>query len=101
MSFRNKEERLRVILDIAKKLKQFPKSGNLSESIYIDLWNSELPGIQKIKNEFNWYVNQDDTHKNIVGISGKVKCPEINKIIKYTIPIKKNTEPTFVLSPLF
>jgi hypothetical protein len=91
---KNKNERLSIVLDIVKKLKSF----HSSDHTIIDLYNSQFPTIVKLKSIFNEYINQDDTHPSLIyGLNGSVKFPEINKKIIYTLPVKKDSTPTFIL----
>ena len=45
---RNKQERLQIVLDICKKLKNFPKSTYMQSDPhpFLDLYNSEYPAMQ-------------------------------------------------------
>jgi hypothetical protein len=88
MKRRNKEDRLKVVLEIASKLKKFPASDNTTT---LDLYNSSFDSITKLKKVFNDYINQDDT-KHVIGYSGKIKFPEINRYIEYILPIQKHVE---------
>ena len=94
--FRNKNQRLQVVLDIAKKLVNFPKHNigdYTTESPFIDLYNSDFDAIIKLKKEFNNYIYQDDN--SLVSFSGNIYCPEINRIIHYLLPVKTNNQPVF------
>lgn len=91
---KNKNERLSIVLDIIKKLKSFYSSDNT----IIDLYNQQYPTIIKLKSIFNEYINQDDSHPSLIyGLNGKLYFPEINKKIIYTLPVKKDSEPIFIL----
>lgn len=94
--FRNKKQRLQVVLDIAKKLVNFPKHNigdYTTESPFIDLYNSDFEAFVKLKKEFNNYIYQDDN--SLVSLSGNIYCPEINKTIHYLLPVKINNKPIF------
>lgn len=89
---KTKEERLKIILEICKKLKQFPKTNTYvnDPNPFVDLYNSEYDAIKYLKNVFNDYLNQDDSKpKLLIGFNGKIKFPEINKQIEYILPIVK------------
>lgn len=99
MNKRNKQERLQVVLDIAQKLKRFPKSGfTVFETPYMDLYNSEYPAIVKLKKVFHEYIHQSD--ENSTGFSGQILFEELNRKIEYILPIKKRAQPLFVLKAL-
>lgn len=97
---RNRKERLEVVLEIAKILKKFPTSAindYFGNEDYINYYDSKYPAIEKIKNEFTYYINQDDTNpKKLTGITGKIPFPEIEKYIEYILPIRKSHKSHFV-----
>lgn len=92
---RTKEQRVVLVLDLIKKLKQFPRSdfftNSNSNDLYVNLYNEEYPAIKELKQKFDEYIN------NEYSISGKIKFPEINRKIEYILPIKENIQPLFVL----
>ena len=91
---KNKSERLSIVINIIKKLKSFYSSDNT----IIDLYNQEFPSIIKLKSIFDEYINQDDSHPSLIyGLNGVLHFPEINKKIVYTLPVKKDSEPIFIL----
>lgn len=97
---KNKQERLEIVIDICKKLRSFPASTyfNTNHGQTIDLYNSNFPAISQVKQVFNDYINQDDSHPSYLrGLSGKIKFPEIERTIEYILPIRKHTAPLFVL----
>ncbi|NDC94798.1 hypothetical protein EB077_05790 [bacterium] len=97
---RNKQERLQIVLDICKKLKNFPKSTYMQSDPhpFLDLYNSEYPAMQQLKNVFSKFVNQDDHQPDLLcGFSGKIKIPQLNKSVQYVLPIKCNVEATCVV----
>ena len=100
MSKRNKRERLELVLEIAKILKKFPTSAlgdYFGKEEYINYYDTSYPAIEKIKNEFNYYINQDDkNYKMLTGVSGKIPFPEIEKYIEYVLPIKLSQKSHFV-----
>lgn len=97
---RNKSERLTVVLEIAKMLRNFPTNllnEYAGKETYIDLYNAKYEAIIKVKKEFDFYINQDDSNpKLLTGVSGRIPFPEIEKIIEYVLPIKNNQETHFV-----
>ena len=100
MSKRNKAKRLEVVLEIAKILKRFPTAAlgdYFGKEEYINYYDSHYPAIDKIKKEFDYYINQDDRNiKMLVGVSGKIPFPEIEKYIEYVLPIRINQKSHFV-----
>jgi hypothetical protein len=87
--YRTKEEKLKIVLDIVKKLRQFPTvTGTV-----IDLYNADYPATIELKKVFNEYIQKDLCS----GLTGKIDFPEIGRTIHYTLPIKKQAQPTFVL----
>lgn len=91
---RNKKERLEVVLEIAKKLREFPTSTGTT----IDLYNGYYDAIHEIKSVFNQYVNQDDTQ--LIEFSGNIDFPELGRKIEYVLPIEKRINSLFVLRTL-
>jgi|694.fasta_scaffold40560_4 hypothetical protein len=100
MSKRNKVQRLELVLEIAKILKRFPTAAlgdYFGKEEYINYYDSKYEAIDKIKKEFDYYINQDDRNiKMLVGISGKIPFPEIEKYIEYVLPIRVNQKSHFV-----
>jgi hypothetical protein len=100
MSKRNKRERLVVVLEIAKILKKFPTAAlgdYYGKEEYINYYDSKYDAIEKIKREFDYYINQDDNNKKMLtGVSGKIDFPEIEKYIEYVLPIRINQQSHFV-----
>tara|TARA_X000000950_G_scaffold100480_2_gene127018 strand:+ start:7307 stop:7591 length:285 start_codon:yes stop_codon:yes gene_type:complete len=84
----SKEEKVKIIVDIIKKLKTFPtKNGST-----IDLYNKEYNFVEKFKTiSMNW-VNTEHSE-----FEGSIYFEELNKYFEYNFPSKKNTEPLFVL----
>jgi len=106
MKIKTKEERVKIVIDIIKKLRYFPRSDfyhknqdfKTTEDIYINLYNEEFPAIQKLKVVFNEYINQKDSEPNTMySMSGKIEFEEINKYIEYLLPIKSYSNPIFAL----
>lgn len=81
-------ERLNIVLDIVKKLKNYKlKTGNT-----IDLYNSSLCSfIIDFKIITNKYIKEEKEYKATFFFE------EINKTIEYILPINKNKKPLFVI----
>jgi hypothetical protein len=96
MRKKTKEERVIVVLEICRKLKQFPTTTGI-----VDLYNSYYGAILKIKDIFNQYINQDDSNPNeLVSFSGEIPFPEIRMKIEYILPIKQYKQSLFVFRNL-
>lgn len=94
---KTKEERLEIVLDIVKKLSNFPTI----TGTYINLYEINCPAINELKMIFNRYLAQDDRFTELlVGETGKIKFPEIGRRIEFILPIKKTGKPTFILKSL-
>lgn len=95
-----KQQRLKIVLDICKKLKNFPTAQHTifeTQESHLNLYDTDYIAIIQLKKVFSDYVNQNDTSPNtLVGFSGKIKFPELNKTIHYILPIKSHIEPTVV-----
>ena len=87
----NKTERLNIVLNIFKKLKNYKlKNGNT-----LNLYNENLCSfIKEFKKITNEYIYQQD---NIKEYKGELYFEEIGKKIEYNLPIKKNKESLFVI----
>lgn len=97
---KTKSERLQIVIDIVKKLKSFPKSYVAlgDPTPFIDLYNEEYDAIKQLKKIFDAYINQNDEDQtSLQSFSGKIPFPELNRTIEYILPIRKITQPTFVL----
>jgi hypothetical protein len=93
-------QRIEVVLEIAKILKKFPTAAlgdYFGKDEYINYYDSKYEAIDKIKKEFEYYINQDDSNeKMLTGVSGKIQFPEIEKYIEYVLPIRINQQSHFV-----
>lgn len=87
-----KRERLQIVLDICKKLKNYKlKDGNT-----INLYNENLCDfITKFKAITREYINQQED--NLKEFAGKLNFTEIGKTIEYILPIRSNKQPLFVI----
>ena len=80
-----KMERLKIVLDIINKLKNF----NINNEI-IDLYSSDYSFIKEFKEITNKYVKDGGVHK------GFLDFIEIGKKIEYNFPEKNYKKPLFV-----
>ena len=92
--FYSKVERLKIILDISKKLKNFKGSSGKDNDI-IDLYNDQYSFIQEFKKISNEYIQQDDN--NVKEYKGTLLFEEIDRDIDYIFPAKNYKEPLFVI----
>lgn len=87
-----KVERLQIVLDIVKKLKNYKCRNNTT----IDLYNEHLCSfVAEFKEISNNYIKQDDS--KLEDYKGTLDFEEINKKIEYFLPCKKNKAPLFVI----
>lgn len=90
--FYNKKERLEIIMNIIKKLKNFETKNNQ----IINLYDENLCSfIKEFKIICNNYIKQDDN--NLQEYKGILNFEEINREIKYIFPIYKTKKPVFVI----
>jgi single-stranded DNA-specific DHH superfamily exonuclease len=91
-NYYSRNERLEIVLNIVKKLKNY----ELKNGSTINLYNENLcEFIKEFKEITNNYIKQDDN--NVKEFKGKLKFTEINKTIEYRLPSNKNKEPLFVI----
>ena len=90
--FYTQKERLEIVLDISKKLKNFKGRNGQIVDLYNDNLCSFIPEFKKICNE---YIKQNEN--SLVEFSGDLIFEEINKKIEYILPIEKNKLPLFVI----
>jgi len=92
MVFLSKKERLKIVLDIVNKLKNFKlKNGNT-----INLYNEELCDfIKDFKIICNNYIKQEED--NVKEFKGILNFVEINKKIEYKLPNKNANDALFVI----
>jgi hypothetical protein len=89
MKLRTKEERLLVILNLRDKLRDY---------FQLDVNDPDCDALKKLKAIFSQYVNQDDAiPKKMVSFSGKIPFHEIERVIHYSLPVKKINEPYIIL----
>lgn len=89
--FNTKIDRLTIVLDLSKKLKNF--KGQNGEMI--DLYNGAYSFSEEFKKICNEYLNQDDT--NVVEFRGVLKFEEIGRNIEYVLPAKTHKKPLLVI----
>lgn len=86
-----KMERLKIILDITTKLKNFPMSSGTGTW---DLYNLESYTMHEFKKIFKNYITQNEP---LQSYEGSIHFDEINRTIEYILPVKKSIDPVFVL----
>ena len=90
--FYSKMERLQIVLQIVKKLKNY----NCKNNTTINLYDENLCHfITELKQIFDKYIKQDE--QNLNDYKGILYFEEINKNIEYFLPCRKNAEPLFVI----
>lgn len=93
MIYYNQTERLNIVFDIIKNLKNY----KMSNDNIINLYNSDLCSfIDEFKKITNKYIKQDD-NGTIIEYKGKLFFKEINKNIEYILPANKKIKPLFVI----
>lgn len=92
--FYTKEERMQIVMDTVKSMKQFrSKNGKI-----VDLYNENMfYFVKDLKKIFNDYVKQDDSLGNIVEFAGTLDFAEVSKIVEYKFPADRNVEPVFMI----
>ena len=85
------DERVKIVLDIAKKLKCYPgKNGEI-----VNLYNDEYSFIPEFKKICNEYIKIDSSIPN--NFTGKLDFLEIDRKIEYALPIKRGSKCLFVI----
>jgi hypothetical protein len=87
----SQEERLKIVLDIVYKLKNFKGTGGQS----VNLYNDSYTFISEFKKITNEYIKQDED--NLKEFRGKIMFEEIGKNIEYIFPVDKLVKPLFVI----
>lgn len=92
--FYTKEERMQIVMDTVKSMKQFrSKNGKI-----VDLYNENMfYFVKDLKKIFNDYVKQDDSLGNIVEFAGTLDFVEVSKIVEYKFPADRSVEPVFMI----
>lgn len=83
-----KSDKVKVIVDIAKKLKNFPAKSGGTINLYADCY----PFVERFKSISMKWINKEHSE-----FEGSLYFEEINKYFEYKFPAKKNIEPLFVL----
>ena len=86
----NKEERLKIVIDIINKLKNF-NIGDKSNNEIINLYNSNYSFITEFKDITHRYIKEGNIEK------GFLEFQEIGKKIEYNFPQKNYKKPLFVI----
>ena len=80
-------ERLKIVLDITKKLKYYEgKDGQI-----INLYSDEYSYCPEFKKIINDYIANEKTY------SGTLDFVEIGKKLEYYLPIRKKNTPKFII----
>ena len=83
----NKNEKVKIIVNIINKLKAFPTKNNSTIDLYKD-----YSYIEKFKEiTMKWVNNEQSSYE------GSIYFEELNKYFEYKFPSKRNIEPIFVL----
>lgn len=91
MTYLTKIERVTIVVDIMKKLKNF--KGKRGETI--DLYNDMYSFVTEFKDITKQYIDQPDD--NVKEFRGKLDFDEIGKHIEYILPAKSYQQPLFVI----
>lgn len=91
IKFRSREERLSIVLDIAKKLRNYL----LPNGTTIDLYQDQYSFFSELKQIFNDFVKQDDMLP--LDYSGILRFEEIGKDIEYILPASYSKDSLFVI----
>jgi len=92
IEYNNKSERLSIVLDIVKKLKNY----KLKNGSTLNLYNPELCSfVNEFKKITNEYIKQNENY--VIDYKGILLFEEINKNIEYILPAKKSDSPLFVI----
>lgn len=91
MIYLTKIERVGIVVDIMKKLKNFKgKRGEI-----IDLYNDMYSFVTEFKEITKLYIEQPDD--NVKEFKGTLHFDEICKNIEYLLPDKPHKQPLFVI----
>lgn len=86
------EERINVVLNIVRQLKNYPTQ-NMGP---VDLYKDEYIYVQKLKKVFSDYIKQPQD--NLKQFKGVVFLEEtVKRDAEYILPILKSQEPLFVI----
>lgn len=90
MKKKSKIDRLKIMLDVRDKLRNFMTS----TFDKINLWDTDFSAIKELKKVFKEYINGE------IGFSGEIKFVEIDRVIVYKLPIKENVREEVILRQL-
>jgi len=94
MAFYSKMERLQIVLEIVKGLRNFKCKDNSIINLYDDGLCDFIP---QIKTVFDAYIIQTQTQDIPIDYKGVLFFTEINKNIEYLLPSTKPTTSLFVI----
>jgi hypothetical protein len=83
----SQKEKLEIVLDIVKQLKNYSGKGGTM----VDLYNDSYSFVPMFKQICNNYIKGDTTFK------GHLQFLEIDKLIKYYLPINKKEKAYFII----
>lgn len=90
--YRSQIDRINVVLDIVKQLKNYPTLNTGP----VDLYKDEYVYVQKLKKIFSDYIKQpQDDLKQFKGVVFFEET--VNRDAEYILPILKSQEPLFVI----
>lgn len=90
MKKKSKIDRLKIMLDVRDKLRNFMTS----TFDKINLWDTDFSAIKELKKVFKEYISSE------IGFSGEIKFVEIDRVIVYKLPIKENVREEVILRQL-
>ena len=83
----SQNERIKIVLDIVKKLVHY----NAKDGQIINIYSDEYSYVKEFKQITNDYIHNEKTY------SGILDFVEINKKIEYYLPIRKKNKPKFII----
>jgi len=86
MEYYSQNERIKIVVDIVKKLVNYSTEGGI-----INLYNDEYSYVKEFKQITNDYIHNEKTY------SGILEFVEIGKKLEYYLPIRKKNKPKFII----
>ena len=86
MEYYSQNERIKIVVDIVKKLVNYNTEGGI-----INLYNEEYSYVKEFKQITNDYIHNEKTY------SGILEFLEIGKKLEYYLPIRKKNKPKFII----
>ena len=86
MEYYSQNERIKIVLDIVKKLVNYSTEGGI-----INLYNDEYSYVKEFKQIKNDYIHNEKTYYGIL------EFLEIGKKLEYYLPIRKKNKPKFII----